>query len=102
MYSSVWSRVAKLRDVLHLVERDLGLDHLTPNERDILLAFYANASPEPEIGLVSTTERVLSHPTVKRISQPTFHRTLRKLLAKGLIRQTETCPVGTYLLPLDA
>ena len=39
-------QLAHLRDVLHQMEESLGFEGLTRKERDILLAFYANASTD--------------------------------------------------------
>ncbi|SEG41917.1 hypothetical protein SAMN04488045_2747 [Thalassococcus halodurans] len=102
MVMGIWTQVAQLRDLLSSMERDLGLDSLSSNERDILLAFYANAAERADVGYVCTTDKVRAHPTVSRISQPTFHRTLRRLLDKGLVIQSDDLPLGTYVLPSES
>lgn len=80
------------------MEQDSGLMDLTRNERDILLAFYANAVTDPEQGVLGSTDRVRLHPTVVHMSQPTFHRTLKRLLNRGFVRQVQGLPSGTYKL----
>ena len=99
MGTSILVQLAQLRDMLDRMERDLGLDKLSPNERDILLACYANARAEDGIGTVFSTDVVRTHPTVQRISQPTFHRTLRKLRERGFVDRSPELPAGVYLLP---
>ncbi|WP_181892949.1 hypothetical protein [Falsiruegeria mediterranea] len=83
------------------MEQDLGIDKLSPNERDILLAFHANAWETSDKQTVCSTELVREHPTVQRISQPTFHRTLRKLLDKGFITPARDVAFGVYALPQE-
>jgi len=92
-------QLAHLRDVLHEMEQNLGLEDLTRKERDILLAFYANATSDASFGLVSSTDRVRAHPTLEAVSQPTFHRALRRLLERGLVKRPEGLPAGMYSVP---
>ncbi|GAA6191478.1 hypothetical protein DS909_19330 [Phaeobacter gallaeciensis] len=99
MSSGILVQIAQLRDLLNTMELDLGLDKLSPNERDVLLAFYANAWNDAEDRSVCTTDVVRDHPTLRRISQPTFHRTLKKLVDKGLVLQNRALGAGLYQLP---
>lgn len=94
-------QLAHLRDVLHQMEESLGFEGLTRKERDILLAFYANASSDDAFGLISSTDRVRAHPTLESVSQPTFHRALRRLLEQGLVKRPEGLPAGMYAIPLE-
>lgn len=96
---SMMVQLAHLRDVLHQMEQALGFEGLTRKERDILLAFYANATADSSFGLVSSTERVRAHPTLEAVSQPTFHRALRRLLEQGLVERPEGLPAGMYAVP---
>jgi DNA-binding MarR family transcriptional regulator len=98
MGTAIIAQLAQLRDLLDAMERDLGIDSLTPNERDILLAFYSNASKDDARGLICSTDVVRAHPTVCRISQPTFHRTLRRLIERGFVARCEDLPQGMYRL----
>ncbi|GAB5435608.1 helix-turn-helix domain-containing protein [Falsiruegeria mediterranea] len=99
MSAGIFAQIAQLRDLLNTMERDLGIDKLSPNERDVLLAFYANAWCDGDDRPVCTTDVVREHPTVQRISQPTFHRTLKKLVEKGLVLQDRSLGAGLYALP---
>ena len=96
---SMMVQLAHLRDVLHQMEQYLGFEGLTRKERDILLAFYANATNDPAFGLISSTDRVRAHPTLETVSQPTFHRALRRLLERGLVKRPEGLPAGMYAVP---
>ena len=81
------------------MEQSLGFEGLTRKERDILLAFYANATNDQSFGLVSSTDRVRAHPTLESVSQPTFHRALRRLLERGLVERPDGLPAGMYAVP---
>lgn len=96
---SILIQLAHLRDVLHQMEQDLGLDGLNRKERDILLAFYANATEDTAHGYISSTDRVRAHPTLETVSQPTFHRALRRLLERGLVVRHDGLPAGIYAIP---
>ncbi|MBF9035407.1 hypothetical protein HKCCE2091_14265 [Rhodobacterales bacterium HKCCE2091] len=98
---SMMVQLAHLRDVLHEMEQNLGFEGLTRKERDILLAFYANASLSEDFGFVSSTDRVRSHPTLESVSQPTFHRALRRLLERGMVERRDGLPAGMYAIPSD-
>ena len=84
------------------MEQSLGFEDLTRKERDILLAFYANASKDQSFGWVSSTDRVRAHPTLESVSQPTFHRALRRLLERGLVERPDGLPAGMYAVPCKA
>jgi DNA-binding MarR family transcriptional regulator len=98
---SLLAQLSNLRKVVHDMEVDLGLASLERKERDILLAFYATGKTDPVHGLVARTEVVRQHPTLSDISQPTFHRALRRLVERGLIKRPADLPPGTYLLQMD-
>jgi DNA-binding MarR family transcriptional regulator len=98
---SLLAQLSNLRKVVHDMEVDLGLASLERKERDILLAFYATGKPHPEHGMIARTEAVRQHPTLSDISQPTFHRALRRLVERGLINRPSELPPGTYRLHLD-
>lgn len=98
---SMMVQLAHLRDVLHQMEQSLGFEGLTRKERDILLAFYANAASDASFGLISSTDRVRAHPTLESVSQPTFHRALRRLLERGLVERPEGLPAGMYAIPTE-
>ncbi|MEM9320316.1 MAG: hypothetical protein AAGA70_15135 [Pseudomonadota bacterium] len=102
MKMSLIIQLAHLRDVLHQMEENLGFEGLTRKERDILLAFYANATQDEKFGLVSSTDRVRAHPTLESVSQPTFHRALRRLLERGLVERPTGLPAGIYAIPAQS
>lgn len=91
-------QLAKLRLLLHEMETDIGLAPLTRNERDILIAFY-ELSHQVNDKRTCSTEVVRTHPTLRSMSQPTFHRTLRKLVSKGMVFRSGDLPLGVYELP---
>jgi len=99
MLKGAMSQLSQLRDLLYAMEYELGLTELTATERDVLLAFYAHAQPDMSGRMVCRTEPVRKHPTICRVSQPTFHRTLRRLLDRGLIERSDERRIGEYLLP---
>ena len=63
--------LSQLRVVIPGMERDLGLDRLVANDRDLLYAvdslFVSEASPV-------RTEALRAHALVKAMPQSTFHR----------------------------
>jgi len=63
--------LSQLREVILGMERDLGLDRLAANDRDLLYAvdslFVSEASPV-------RTEALRAHALVKAMPQATFHR----------------------------
>ncbi len=93
MDRSIYAQLAQLRGLLHEMESDLGFGTLSRNERDVLLAFHAVS----ESGHC-TTEQVRAQPTMHELSQPTFHRALKKLIEKGFIEKSPDLPHGTYRL----
>ena len=98
---SLLAQLANLRGLLHDMERDLGLTDLERKERDILLAFFASSKPDQRHGMIARTEAVRRHPTLHDISQPTFHRALRRLVDGGWLARTMDLPPGTYRLRMD-
>ncbi len=96
MVRGILTRLSQLRDLLHAMEVEVGLADLTPNERDVLLACYANLYSDSAGDTVCHTDAVRKHPTVARLSQPTFHRTLKRLLERGLVCKQDHWPLGVY------
>lgn len=90
--------IFELRDMLHQMERDMGLDRLSRAERDVLLA--ANALTEAP-GEPVKSEQIRSHRLVKGIAQATFHRTLKSLLDLGLIRRAGGSKAKHYVVCFD-
>jgi DNA-binding MarR family transcriptional regulator len=91
MDQTIFAQIAQLRILLHNMETDLGLSTLSRNEKDIFLAFCAASNAG-----TCTTERVRAQPTVRDVSQPTFHRALKRLIEKGFIEKSDDLPHGAY------
>lgn len=92
-------QLALMRRMLHEMELDLGLARLSRNERDVLIAFHELASFDHGDEATCSTDAVRSHPTLASMSQPTFHRTLRKLISRGFVQRSDDLPLGVYSLP---
>lgn len=85
--------VAQLRELLQELERDLGLEELTRNERDLL---YAAERLARTLGEMIRTEDMRGHPLIAEMAQPTFHRTLRSLVLKGYLSPAPHRKTGMY------
>lgn len=96
MVRGIVAQLAQLRDLLHAMEAEVGLSDLTPNERDVLLACFAHLYTDENGDTVCQTDAVRRHPTVARLSQPTFHRTLKRLMERGYVHKSESWPLGVY------
>ena len=87
-------KLAALRHLLHGMEQELGLDQISPTQRDILYA--ANLLAE-HTGCF-TTGQLRKHPMMQQIPKPTFFRGLKALLDNNLIVADPNAPGGTYRL----
>lgn len=96
MVRGIVTQLAQLRDLLHAMEAEVGLSDLTPNERDVLLACFTHLYTDENGDTVCQTDAVRRHPTVARLSQPTFHRTLKRLMERGYVHKSENWPLGVY------
>ena len=47
---------------------------------------------------VSHTERARAHRLTRQISQPTFHRNLRRLMDRGIIGKADGLGAGEYVI----
>lgn len=90
--------IFELRDMLHQMERDLGLDRLSRSERDVLLA--ANSLTKTP-GEPVQSEQIRNHRLVKGLAQATFHRTLKSLLELGLIKRAGGSKAKHYVVSFD-
>ena len=77
------ARIGELRELLQQMEGDLGLTDLSRFERDLLYAVRMLAGSSG----VAATADLRAHPLVADMTQPTFHRALRTLIDRGLIRR---------------
>lgn len=80
-------QIAALRDMLHGMETDLGLESLSPTQRDV---YYA-ASLLVNEGAQLTASTLQDHRLTKHLSRPTFFRSLKWLVSNGyLIKDPKT------------
>jgi len=96
--TKILKQIAQLRSLLEEMEKDFGMHELSRNERDIFLAFCACIKENENGDRMCSTDVVRANPIVKEISQPTFHRTLKQLIKRGLIERCEGFPMGLYRL----
>ncbi|QDI74957.1 hypothetical protein [Leisingera aquaemixtae] len=90
--------VFELRDMLFQMERDIGLDRLSPAERDVLLAAHALTSAP---GAAVQSDQIRSHRLVQGIAQATYHRTLKSLLSMGLLERAGGSRAKRYVVRFD-
>ena len=86
--------VAQLRALLLGMERDLGLGDLSQNEKDV---FYAVQSVIAASNGVARSDDIKSHSLVFDMTQPTFHRSLKNLIARGLLAHAPRTKAGSYI-----
>lgn len=86
------SKMTELRKLLMDMERSLGLQELSPSERDI---FYA-ATDLSDRGANIRTTGLMEHALVTDISRPTFFRALKSLVDKGYLAHSNGKLRGHY------
>jgi hypothetical protein len=84
-----------LRSMLHVLERDLGLNDLTRSERDVLLAAQ---SLTMERGEVVYSRDIRKHNLVKEFPPATYHRSLRALQDRGLVKKADGSKAKSYVV----
>jgi len=94
MKHSEISKLAELRKLLLSMERSLGLEELSPAERDI---YYA-ANDLAESAKSVPTTGLMSHDLTSRISRPTFFRALKSLVNKGYLAHSQNTTRGRYVV----
>ncbi|MBD3678284.1 MAG: hypothetical protein HUJ27_07765 [Rhodobacteraceae bacterium] len=87
--------ILELRSMLQEMEQDLGLHDLSAAERDIFLA-ARGLTKNP--GDVIRSDEIRSHKLIQSIAQATYHRSLRALVDKGLLRRAEGSKAKSYVL----
>ena len=90
-----YTAVAQLREIVMTMERDLGLTTLSHNEKEVL---YAVQSVLAVSDSIAKSDEIRSHDLVQDMSQPTFHRALKSLLARGLLRHAPDTKAGSYIM----
>jgi len=88
------SKLAELRKLMHGMEQTLGLEKLSPTERDIYYAAGELSQSAREI----RTFGLIEHPLVKSIPRPTFFRALKSLVQQGYLSQSENANRGRYVV----
>lgn len=88
--------IFELRSMLRQMERDVGLDRLNQNERDLILA-ARDLSKEP--GDIIVSDALRNHEFVRLQAQASYYRALRKLLKIGFLQLAEGSRAKSYILP---
>lgn len=88
--------VARLRDLLATMERDLGLESISSNELDILYVVRLLCD-ESSVDTAETAD-IRNHKIVVGMSQPTFNRALRSLIDKGYLEPAPNYKTRHYRL----
>jgi len=88
------SKLAKLRKLMLEMERSMGLQDLSPVERDI---YYAATELSDTLNGVRTTN-LLEHKLVDEVSRPTFFRALKSLVSRGYLIQAQESGRGQYIV----
>lgn len=90
--------IFELRDMLRQMERDVGLDDLSPAEKDVFQAAHRlTLAP----GQLVQSDQIRSHQLVQGIAQATFHRALRSLLDLGFLERPEGARAKHYVVRTD-
>ncbi len=76
------------------MERSLGLQDLSPVERDV---YCAASELAQQHGKVQTTG-LLRHTLVVDVSRPTFFRALKSLVNKGYLSNSDNVARGQYVV----
>ncbi|GAB4558966.1 MAG: hypothetical protein Tsb0024_22990 [Ruegeria sp.] len=88
------SKLAELRKLVHSMERTLGLEELSPVERDIYYAAEELSKDGSEI----RTYGLIEHTLVQNVSRPTFFRALKSLVQKGYLAHSGNANRGRYIV----
>jgi hypothetical protein len=94
-YMDRFRSIAKLRKLIAEMEVELGLEDLSPVERDLLYAFICES---PGAGSVVTTNDIRKNPIVRDMSDPTLYRYIASLVEKGVLALAPGRSRGAYLV----
>lgn len=75
--------VARLRELLATLEREIGLESLSTNELNVLYVVRLLCDDATDSSAEASDIR--EHAITKSMSQPTLNRTIRSLLEKGYL-----------------
>ena len=98
---SALSGIAKLRAALWQMEKDLGLEDLNRNERDLLYAFHAIAAQSDGTTDISS-DQVRHATSVDEMKHATFHRAMKRLIELGYIEHSPNHKTKVYRLGANA
>lgn len=84
----------ELRCMLRKLERDVGLEKLTPAELNVFLAAYDLSGLSCE---KMTSDQIRRHHFVSGLAQSTFYRALRSLVRSGWIEVANGCRSKHYV-----
>ncbi|MBN9677310.1 hypothetical protein [Salipiger bermudensis] len=98
---SALSGIAKLRAALWQMEKDLGLEDLNRNERDLLYAFHAIAAQGDGTTDISS-DQVRRATAVEEMKHATFHRAMKRLIELGYIEHSPNHKTKVYRLGANA
>ena len=90
------STVARLRELIATLERDLGLGSLSTNELNVL--YVVRLLCDSSGASVAEASDIRAHPIVSQISQPTLNRAIRSLLEKGYLETAPNHKAKRYLI----
>ncbi len=88
------SKLTELRKLMQSMERTLGLETLSPVERDIYYAAEELSKTDHEV----RTFGLIEHTLVESVSRPTFFRALKSLVEKGYLSQSGSSNRGRYVV----
>lgn len=95
MSGQAYLSVAQLRELLLGMEHELGIGDLSQNEKDVLYAVQIAYSAG---GGVARSDDIRNHMLLKSMTQPTFHRSLKSLVKRGLVGHAPNTKAGSYIL----
>ncbi|MDX2482482.1 MAG: hypothetical protein QNK42_02340 [Pseudodonghicola sp.] len=81
------------------MERDLGLDTLSEDERVMIYAITSVTDAKKSTFLSSDIKK---HILCGKMSNPTFYRNLKRLLERGIIKNAHGKKTGLYEVADDA
>ena len=88
--------VARLRELLATMERDLGLEALSANELNVLYVVRLLCD-ESENSHAEASD-IRQHTITRDMSQPTLNRTIRSLIEKGYLEKAPNYKAKRYRL----
>lgn len=91
----ILKNLGQLRALMLEMETSLGLVELSQGERDVL---YAVSQIVGTSELQVRSEAIRSHPLVAGMPPASFHRALRGLLDRGMLRLAPERKSGAYIL----